>query len=156
MGQPTKHLQTIVLEHCWVCQARFTEFGGSAVVEHHHVIPQAYGGTDGPTVSICDSHHSKLHLIAVSMKASKPYFSNLTGESPDRIKKILYLANAVYSAELATRNDPNKAASAMVTLNAKHKQMIDQLKSVHPRLKSREAVLLYALETLHAKHFIKQ
>jgi hypothetical protein len=155
MGQPTKHPQSIAWDRCWVCETRFVESGGTEQCHHHHVIPQAFGGTDGPTVSLCDSDHNRLHRIAVCLKGGKPYFTLITGEKPEAIKKLLYLANAVYNAELATRNDPNKAASAMVTLNARHKAMIDKLKSINPKLKSREAVLLCALESLYSKHFIK-
>lgn len=155
MSQPTDHAKTIALEYCWICGERFVEFGGTAVLEHHHVIPQAFGGTDGPTVSICDSHHTKLHSIAVQMKAAKPYASFLKGETSERAKKVLYLATAVYNAQQVTRNDPNKLASAMVKLNARHKRQLDQLKAVYPNLRSREAVLLHALEFLHSRHFQK-
>lgn len=154
MGQPTKHPQSIALDHCWICKVRFIEAGGTEQCHHHHVIPQAFGGTDGPTVSLCDSHHNKLHRIAVHLKSGKAYFPLLVGEPKENVQGLLYLANAVYNAELATRNDPNKSASAMVTLNARHKAMIDQLKTINPRLRSREAVLLCALESLHSKHFM--
>lgn len=155
MSQPTNHEKTIALPHCWICGERFVEFGGTAVLEHHHVIPQAFGGTDGPTVSICDSHHTKLHSIAVQMKTSKPYTSFLQGETSERAKKVLYLAQAVYNAQQVTRDDPNKLASTMVKLNARHKRQLDQLKAVYPKLKSRDAILLHALEFLHSRHFMK-
>ncbi len=154
MGQPSKHPSTILLPHCWVCEALFVAHGGTEIPEEHHVIPCAYGGTDGPTISLCDTHHSKLHRIAVALKASKPFFQILQGEDPGKSKKLLYMANAVYNAELATRNDPNKAASAVLSLNARHKNMIDKLKKIYPQAKSREAVLLVALEALHARHFV--
>lgn len=155
MANPTAHKLTIDLPHCWVCGARFITHGGTAIVEHHHVIPQAAGGVDGPTVSICTEHHDKLHQIAVQMKASKPHFHYLQGEPQDRIQKLLYLANAVHNAFLVTKNDPNKAASVTLTLKANHKEMVDQLKTIYPRLKSREAIFLHALESLHSRHFGK-
>jgi hypothetical protein len=154
MSKPSSHPSSIILDHCWVCQAKFLGSGGTEPKEEHHIIPRAYGGSDGPTVSVCDSHHHKLHDIALKLKSNKPFFEALKGESQEAIKKLLYLANAVYNAELATRNDPNKAASAMLLLNARHKSMIDTLKKIYPQAKSREAILLVALETLHAKHFV--
>ena len=155
MGTPTKHPQSISLPHCWICSARFIEAGGTEQCHHHHVIPQAFGGTDGPTVSLCDSHHNKLHRIAICLKSEKSYFSVITGEDSAHVQKLLYLANAVHNAELATRNDPNKAASAMVSLDARHKAMIDKLKTINPKLRSREAVLICALESLYARHFVQ-
>ncbi len=154
MAKPSSHPATIVLDHCWICGAKFVGKGGTEIVEEHHVIPVAYGGKDGPTVSLCDTHHSKLHRIAVALKGGKNYFRHLAGEDQERTKKILYLSNQVYNAELATRGDPNKAAAVMLGLGARHKDMIDCLKRVYPQAKSREAVLLIALETLYKKHFI--
>ncbi len=154
MGLPSKHPSSIVLDWCWVCNEKFVGRGGTSICEEHHIVPRAYGGTDGPTVSLCDTHHSKLHRIAVCLKTKKPFFEILRNEGPDTTKKLLYLANAVYNAELVTRNDPNKAASAILSLNAKHKEMIDRLRKVYPQAKSREALLLLALEALHARHFV--
>jgi hypothetical protein len=118
------------------------------------LVPRAYGGVDGPTVTICDSHHTLVHNVGLCLIKSKPFFPFLKGEADgDRRQKILYLATCIANAEQATRNDPNKAATAVLTLNAKHKSMIDSLKKVYPTLRSREAVLLQALENLHHKHF---
>ena len=109
---------------------------------------------DGPTISLCDTHHSKLHRIAMALKASKPFFQILHGEDAERTKKLLYMANAVHNAELSTRNDPNKAASALLSLNARHKTMIDKLKRIYPKAKSREAIVLLALEAMYTRHFV--
>lgn len=154
MGKPSNHPSSIVLDHCWVCEARFIGTGGLEMREDHHVVPRAYGGVDGPTITLCTGHHTKLHEIAKCLIKGRSHFHLLHGEDQTQIKKLLYLANAVYSAELATRNDPNKAASVMLTLNARHKHMVDSLKKVFPQAKSREAVFLIALEALYHKHFI--
>lgn len=155
MGKPSNHPSSIVLDHCWICSAKFTGNGGSAVREDHHVVPRAFGGVDGPTVTLCENHHGKLHRIAVALKAGKPYFENLQHEDIYKVKKLLYLANQVYNAELVMRNDPNKAASVMMTLNARHRGMVDSVKKIYPQAKSREAVFLLALEALYSKHFIQ-
>lgn len=154
MGTPTKHPQTIVLDHCWICLARFLGDGGTEPREDHHVIPEAYGGRDGPTVTLCDSHHTKLHKIAVALKAKKSAYPLLTGECSTHREKLMYLANQVYNAELQTRNDPNKAASVALTLKAAHKNMVDQLRPIYPAAKSREALILIAIEALHRRHFV--
>jgi len=152
MGQPTDHPKTINLDFCWVCNARFVGQGGTETRHDHHMVPRAYGGNDGPTVTVCTKHHTKLHVIAVCIKAKKPYFEQLKGEPQEIIKKLMYLATIVVDAEMATRNDPNKQAQVNITLNRKHKIMIDRLKT-GTNCKSREAVLLYALEALYHKTF---
>jgi len=126
---------------------------GPMVRHVHHMVPRAYGGVDGPTITLCDSDHNTLHKIAVALKANKSYYTHLQGADSEQRRKLVYLANIVYNAELETRNDPNKSASAMVTLTARHKFMVDKLKKVYPSHRSREAVLLIALEKLFNQHF---
>lgn len=154
MGEPSKHPKSIVLDHCWICGARFVGKGGVEQREDHHIIPCAYGGVDGPTVTLCTTHHSKLHDIAVARKSGRNYQTSLMGEPPQNVKHLLWLANQVVNAELAVRNDPNKAASVTITLNARGKMQVDQLKHVYPKARSREAILLLALEHLYSKHFV--
>ena len=155
MGQPSKHKASIVLDHCWVCLARFVGDGGTEQREDHHIIPRAYGGTDGPTVTLCDTDHTRAHRIADCIKAEKTFHTYTKGLDSDRVNKLVWLATQIQNAYLALGNDPNKMARAMVALNQRHRLMVDQLKKVYPKAKSREAVLLFALESLHAKHFGK-
>ena len=152
MAEPSKHPATINLDRCWVCESRFIGFGGTESVEHHHVIPRNSGGTDGPTVSICDSDHTKAHHIAQAMKGKKSYFTFINNLPEERTKRLLYLAQMIVNAELVTKNDPNKSAVAVLTLDRQQKLMIDRLKSFY-NLSSREKVLSLALEKLYNKHF---
>lgn len=144
---------SIILEWCWVCNERFQKHGGTAVFNSHHIVPVAYGGVDGPQVTLCTNHHDTLHLIAVAWKASKPHYRYVQNVVPDQVKKLEYLASIVYNAELQSRNDPNKAAAVILHLNAKQKLKIDRLKKVYPSVNSRASVLLLALENLYNKHF---
>jgi len=152
MAQPSKHSATINLPYCWVCGAKFQQHGGTENVEHHHVIPVNAGGVDGPTVSICDTDHTKAHHIAIALKGKKPYFTLIQGLPEERVKKLMYLATCIVNAELATKDDVNKSAMAVLTLDRRQKLMIDKLKSVY-NLSSREKVLALALEKLFNKHF---
>lgn len=144
------------LDYCWVCEQRFTDVNppGPASREEHHLVPQAYGGADGPTVSLCANHHSALHTIAVHMKSGKPYHEILGGHDNIQQAKLLKLAEIVYNSEQATRNDPNKRV--LVTLNLTRQQdvMIQRLKKVYPQAKGRSDVLLLALTALYQRHFI--
>jgi len=156
MGQTaTNHPQTITLPCCWVCEKRFVDSKppGPAAREEHHVIPRAYGGVDGPTVSLCDTHHTALHMIARAMSAKKPYFVWTQHEPPVQKRKLMWLASRVYNAELVMKNDPNKATSVLIELNAQTQAMVDAVKRVYPQAKSREAVFLLALQRLYGAHF---
>jgi len=152
MAEPSKHPATINLPYCWVCKVKFVQHGGTEQPEHHHVIPQNAGGANGPTVSICDTDHTKAHHIAIAIKGKKPYYTLIQGLEEDRIKKLMYLASMIVNAELATKDDPNKSAMAVLTLDRRQKEMIDKLKAVY-NVSSREKVLSLALEKLYNRHF---
>lgn len=104
-------------------------------------------------MTLCDTHHQKLHKIAVCMKTKAPHFSLVSEEPPEVVKKLYFLASRVYNAQQATKNDPNKTAVAVLELGRRHRVMIEQLQKVYPKAKSREAVLLAGLENLYKKHF---
>lgn len=138
------------LPHCWVCGVRF----GPAVKEHkHHVVPRAYGGIDGPQVSICDSHHSALHEIALKLYTKKPYFK-LLGSDPNVNKKLLYLASVVYNARLMTENDPNKKPLIVESVRKETLDKLKRLRSVY-KSSSRAKLLEAAVDMFYARHFTK-
>jgi hypothetical protein len=154
MSTPSKHPQTIALPHCWVCGALFIEHGGVEHTEHHHIIPQAYGGADGPTVSLCEKHHQSLHKIALCLKGNKPHFMLLANHTQEQRTKLMFLATRVHEAEQLTRNDPNKRAMLVLSLDREMTKMIDDLKTVLPGVKSREAVVRSAVKSLWNRHFM--
>jgi hypothetical protein len=150
-------LQSLVLPHCWVCETRFNdlkESPGDALREEHHVIPRAYGGTDGPTVSLCETHHGVLHKIAVALKTKKPYFNLTANHTPQQVKKLMYLATRVYEAELLTRNDPNKRIMLMLSMDGDFARKVDDLKRVLPGVKSRESAVRSAVLEAWSRHFM--
>ncbi len=151
--QPSKHPDTIFLPHCWICGCKFIDTGGTQMREEHHMVPRAYGGVDGPTVTLCDTHHTKMHRVAECLIHENTHRSILEGEPPEAIKKILYLASVICNAWKFSLNDPNKSASVMVSLDRRHRLMIEALKRIYPKAKSRAAVLNLALEHLYSRHF---
>lgn len=149
MAEPSKHELTIKLPYCWVCGRYFIETGGDAQCEHHHVVPKAAGGVDGPTVSICTDHHSLLHNIATAMSSGRSWFKLLQHEQDlDRKRKILYLAETVHNSFKAIENDPNRRVLCTISLDVQHAQMIDFIKKIRGS-KSREQVILLAIELLY-------
>ena len=146
---------SIVLDHCWICGTRFTDSKppGPANKETHHIIPRQAGGTDGPTVDICDRHHTMLHKIANRLSSGKPHFDLVTGETPAQKQKVYWLATRVFDAFQAVKNDPNKKVMTILTLDKKQQHQIHLLQKVYPKAKSREALFMLALEALYKKHF---
>lgn len=141
------------LDHCWVCKVSFTGTtdNGLAVREIHHIIPRAYGGENGPTVDLCSEHHSKLHRIAECIP-KKPYRQWLTGENPETIKKLLWLATRVVNAREAIKEDPNRHVLHTMMLEPATREMIERLKPVIG-VRSREAVINYAIQSLYQRNF---
>ena len=148
------HPKSMILPHCWICEVKFTDHGGTEQRHDHHILPRAYGGTDGPEVSICDGHHSTVHRIGECLIHGKTHHQFLRGEPPKRVQKIMYLATRIHEIYLLTKDDPNKAASVSIVLTAKHRAMVDALKPVIG-VRSREAVFTKALEAFYNRHFVQ-
>jgi hypothetical protein len=136
------------LDFCWVCNVRFS---ANVKEERHHIIPRAYGGVDGPQVSLCDSHHSALHAIALRLYSKKPYFDLLT-KTPALDTKLMYLASVACNARLVTENDPNKRQVFVWSPGGETLQQLKQLKTVYGRI-SRDKLLALAIANLHTQHF---
>lgn len=155
MSSATNHPKTILLDYCWICECKFVGFGGTEIRHDHHIVPRAYGGVDGPTVTICDTHHSKTHRLAESLmhNKQKDRYQLLLGEPAPQVKKLLYLADVIRNAWLATKNDPNKLAQVTLTLNRDQQLMVTKLKAIYPKAKSRNAILDIALQSLYNKHY---
>jgi hypothetical protein len=59
----------------------------------------------------------------------------------------------VFNSFEATRDDPNKIVMSMMALDRRQQLMIERLRQVYPKIRSREALLNLALESLYKKHF---
>lgn len=139
------------LPHCWVCGVKFSH---SVKEHHHHVVPRAYGGVDGPQVSLCDSHHSALHEIALRLYSKKPYFTLLTPD-PAKNKRLMYLASVAYNARLATENDPNKKPLLVESVRKETLDKLKKLRTVFPK-SNRAKLVEAAIDVLYARYFTKK
>ncbi len=111
-----------LVDRCYVCDRRFIAYGGNdsgLIQEFHHIFPQAFGGTKGPTVSLCSGHHSALHRIAERMAASKSYTEFLqSGQNCATInQRLVYLADCVLKATQKLQSDPNRLIPVQVNGN---------------------------------------
>ena len=144
-------IKSMILDHCWICGAKFAP-KGPAQEEQHHIVPRAYGGSDGPVVSLCDTCHTRLHKVALAIESNNPVFQFTTGLNQDQIQKLLYLSICVVNAKLATKDDPNKRSVVVLQFTGKETEQLDALKKVLGA-KSRMAVIKAAIFALYNKHF---
>lgn len=138
-----------LLDYCWVCKRKF---GPSLAREDHHIIPRAYGGTEGPQVSLCDSHHSALHNIAHKLYNHKSFHSLLTQDAEIN-QRLLYLGSVAYNSRLATENDPNKRRVEVVSLTGETYKKLKRLKDLHSTRISRGTLIETAINQMYYRYF---
>jgi hypothetical protein len=145
---------TLIGPACWVCGARFKTSipQGSANEERHHIMPRNAGGTDGPEVSLCSTHHGTIHKIASRVHRKAPITDLLAGEEPAWVKKLLWLASCVVKAERATEGDPNKRYQNGISLRPEEIEMIKRLQTIFPG-KGRSEIIRAALFHFFRKNF---
>ena len=97
----------------------------------HHVIPRAYGGSDGPLVSLDSAHHDLLHLIADKISSRQPFKHLTTGFSKESLERLMYLATRVAVAASTMGDDPNKRVPVHFTLSKSENEQLKQLTDFH-------------------------
>lgn len=145
---------------CWCCGGIFFDTGradASKPRHSHHVIPRAYGGSNGPTVDICSEDHNTLHQLALDTITGKDILSVGTfiknAPFPTEHKmKVGELARHVINAEAATRNDPNKRVIISTVLTGNETRMLDQVGRVLGS-KSRARTLLLLIQRQYSISF---
>ncbi len=138
---------------CWVCGARFKTSvpPGPANKENHHVFPRNAGGTDGPEVSLCSVHHADIHAIALRIHSKKSFNDILIGSTPERSKKLLWLASMIVKAENFAEGDPNKMLRNGVQLNPVEVLLMQKLQKLTG--KSRSDLFRAGFHLLYKKYF---
>lgn len=112
--------QTIQLDYCWVCKSVDT-------LHEHHVIPRAFGGTDGPTVTVCSTCHGALHRAAVSKNFSTdPQLAvlNCTNLDNTYVPRLTRLATIVFNSGKLVQSDPNKMLTFQTKFEAEYARML--------------------------------
>lgn len=128
--------------------------GNGITLHRHHVIPQAFGGVNGPTVELCTNDHNLLHSVAVCMTGKKPYGHLIADLETEHKTQILWLASRVAIAYEATKNDPNKRVTVTVVLPAKLAKKLDDLMKIF-NVTSRPATIERLIRDAHSKNFLK-
>lgn len=155
-GDMNLQRKTLMFPYCWVCNSRFksSKPPGPANREDHHIFPRNAGGTDGPLVSLCDTDHTNLHLIAKRMHAKKPFADILVGRDKEQAKKLVWLGSKAYEAEKLTADDTNKLMLNAVKLSSTDTERMKRLQAVLPKL-SRSDIFVLALRRLYQSKFGK-
>lgn len=89
--------KSILLPNCWVCPSKDG-------LNDHHVIPQAYGGVNGPQVTLCATHHTFIHTL--SLRPVVEWETILTSHTSclKQRSKLRELAELIRKAKAATHN----------------------------------------------------
>lgn len=121
------------LPYCWICRGILSDSGGAQqLIRHeHHIVPRAFGGADGPTVTLCTGDHSLLHNVGLKLISNKSYFTLTSRLKPEVLERVLYLATRVKIAHDYAKGDPNKFYPIVFKLDNETKEQLDQLKNFH-------------------------
>lgn len=110
--------QHIFLNHCWICSDR-------ASLHNHHIIPQAYGGTDGPQVTLCASCHNGVHHVADGRVDMRPDY----WDTDERVVKSNTLVNLIVNARKLSSGSENKQVAITIILTSQQAKHLDRVKA---------------------------
>lgn len=97
----------------WCCRLKW---GSSCVKHEHHVVPRAFGGSDGPVVCICTSHHDLLHRVARLMVSETDY-AMLLSDLPLGVRnRVVGLAVRAALSEILFQEHPHRRVPVHLTL----------------------------------------
>ena len=78
--------------------------GSMILVNGHHIIPQAAGGSAGPVINICAQCHDGIHQCAIKVLAGKSAEANYIADSMFVNKKLAYdLIQSIVQSTLKKR-----------------------------------------------------
>ena len=141
------------LDYCWVCQQLLSDRGGLPhfVRNSHHIIPQAFGGKNGPTVTLDSSHHDLLHAVALRLTSNKSYDDLIARLTPSELQRIMYLATRIKIAFDFSNGDPNKQFKVTFQIGAKTNQQLKDIAKF--KSKSKEDIFILLVEEAHRRLF---
>lgn len=144
--------KTIILDCCWVCSSgiRFNE---------HHVIPRAFGGENGPQVTLCSDHHELIHAIANEIYPNDNPLDALSEHPIEYLGKLSFLVRAINNARRAIDADPrNKKVTFSTVFNHEEHKMLKQLVKTYRSqgLTSQDKVVKWALKKFYYSTFKRE
>lgn len=119
-GSDTLQMNSITLPYCWICKSPNS-------LHEHHIIPRAYGGSDGPTVTLCATCHNGIHHVADGRSEMQPlYWSSKDGT----IERAYKLVSAICTARTVASKSDNKKSLTTLELSAEETKKLDKLKVI--------------------------
>lgn len=143
------------IDCCWVCGVDFIP--PSDVIEHkppakkhlHHVVPRAYGGTNGPMISICTNCHNIVHECGDKLYAGNP---TNPFQTKTAIERCLYLATVICNSRRLHEKDANKKVVFSCSFDADtHSKLKDLVKYFKPN-SSQPKIIVKAIHEMHRKY----
>lgn len=128
--------KTIVLDHCWVCPS-------TEGIHQHHVVPQSCGGTNGPTVTLCGTHHSLIHTEAFRLEHERRFQG-----TAQQIQKLMYLTSVIHRSFAAVRGVP-KPVMKVFQFSVADQHLWNAWRAANPHLTSDQKAMERALELLY-------
>lgn len=118
-GSPHRHPRT---SGCWIDALRLSS------LHDHHVIPRAYGGSDGPRVMICNSCHEAIHDAAEKNLTAEQYSIQKAAKKcwnkPEDLYRANHLIKIIQEAKQMASKSSNKTVLISVRLSAKENQIL--------------------------------
>ena len=139
--------ETLVLDHCWVCENSVNDF---EEFEQHHILPKHLGGADGPTVTLCNGCHKKVHDSAEALYKGK---QKLPFKEQGARERCLYLATIICRGRIAVESQGgfNKRFVYTSILSYEEHELLVSLAKYYG--KSQKELIRFALNFLANKTF---
>lgn len=130
---------------CWVC-------GLTTSLEEHHMIPRAYGGQDGPVITLCAGCHSCVHKLADYNAQDLEYAHKLLKtDNKKSLTRLSELAIIIAYSKQATKNDENKTIVFMDRFPASVNRQLKALAKVLK--KDQRTIVRLAIAQLYKVYF---
>jgi hypothetical protein len=128
------------LGSCWCC-------GNSEGLHEHHIIPQAYGGKNGPLVTLCGACHTNVHNTANEHIRKNTDIKSLTPNTLTSTlsKTMLLCVYIVKSHALIAKSKARQARKVTVNLTPLQSEQLDMLQTTL-QCSSQEKVFKLLLE----------
>lgn len=140
-------METLILPHCWVCDS-------TAYLHQHHIVPCCYGGTNGPTITLCGNCHGGIHdfsnLMPIKQVAAlRPAQSIVPTWEAKHMARVYYLAHAIYLAEQHVLSSSKKWVKVVASLDPETHTKLIALKRLLS-CSSQQQVITECIIKLHA------
>ena len=102
--------QPLILDFCWIC-------GSDRKLHQHHIVPRAYGGEKGPTITVCGSCHSSVHAVG----EEQDYWTTVGNQESLRLTDLASVDSGWSVDKIGT--DAEERITYLVTLIRRSKVM---------------------------------